>query len=812
MMRVRAVALMRVWSVSVACLCAATGAAQGVDLTIAELRFSAEAPTEGDPVTLTAFVQNVGTEPLTHDKDVDVWFFEGDPDTGALQVQAENAATGLAVGEVKPIRAKFRPRSGRFDIHAIVNPDPAESRVIEANRTNNEGRRLLTVAARSFRRSTDTERAAAVERGVRWVLDQQGEFIVKCPQDGIENPVIVPNCVICGLSLAGLPVTKKESPAWSPTEGGPGATSLAVLTLVAAGLDPSHPALAAALAYLLERDWNSFDVYDLAVVIPALVATQMRSQYLERVRFAVNRLLDRQLRIEKGVDARDDGGWGYGSVGDGAHMQYAIYALYAAKQWGVEIPRIAWEKAEKWVRSTQHRRGGWNYNLIESPWAEGPYGSMTATGLMAMKMLGVPLNDPQFVRGMKWLEDHYTVTSNPGSFHWHLYFLLSLQRMLDTPPQQQKIGSHDWYAEMADYLVGTQYPDGRWEENGEAFSSTAFAILFLTRYLPPSQAPDLSVVPSSIRTTPTTPAEGTPVSLQFTLTNLGRPLQRPVPVEVYDAHPADRGQPIASVEVLFPLRRADATATVTWKAQKAGVYDIYVAADPRATLPDLDRGNNFAAVRLQIAPPHASARERAQTALRELRPGVYQIGTVVLDRNRNEVAVPGQVWDISGLGAGGFLEYLATGILGKVHESVLVLDVDPIHLQTALLALGLDAENNLRAQGDTRVPRGDPVLLWVTWERNGQRERHRAEEIVFDVRRQAPMPQTHWVFTGSRFQGNLFMAESTQSLIATYRDPDAILNNPLPEGGDDEAYRPNRALLPPKGTPISLLIQPATIP
>lgn len=781
-------------------------AGAGVDLTIRELRFSNEAPSEGDPVTITAVVRNVGTDPLTENRDVDVWFFEGDPDAGALQIMAIESQAGLKPGEEKGIRARFRPRTGRFMIHAIANPDPATSKVEETSRANNEATRPLTVAARSFPSSTPEQRQQAVESARRWLLDQQGEIIVRCPQDGVENPAIVPNCIICRLSLAGLPTTKKPSPAWSPTEAGPAATSLAILTLIASGMKASDPPIAEALRYLFARDWNAFDVYDLAVIIPALVSTGDRDAHLSRVRFAVDRLVDKQLRVEKGHDPRDDGGWGYGLTADGAHMHYAIYALYSAKQWGAEIPRVVWEKAEHWVRSTQHHLGGWNYNLVDSPWAEGPYGSMTATGLMGLKMIGVLSDDPVAVRGLTWLTDHYTVTSNPGSFSWHSYFLLAIQRAMDTPPAQDRLGTHDWYEEMANYFVASQYPDGRWEENGDAFNTTCFGMLFLSRYTPKPYRPDLSVVPSSIRISPSAPVEGGPMSIRFTLTNFGTPIDL-VRVGVFNGDPARGGKQIVRQGVMFPTGRSDATADANWQAPATGKYDVFVVVDPDHAVSEYDRTNNVASVRVDVAPATSSAEERARTQLKELSPNVYQIGTVVLDRNRREVTVPGKTRL-----TGGFVEYFAVGPLGKVHESVLTLDVEPLHLQTALLALGLQPSNNLRTQGDGRVPAGDPVDLRVQWKRGGAPEDHRAEDLLVDVERQKPMEATHWVFTGSRVQGRTFMADATQSLVATYRDPDAILNHPLPGGSNDEAYRPNAALLPPIGTPVTLLIRPSNAP
>ena len=82
------------------------------------------------------------------------------------------------------------------------------------------------------------------------------------------------------------------------------------------------------------------------MVIPALVATQDVA-YRERVQFAVNQLVKKQLPVSGSefTDDRDDGGWGYGYSADGAHMNMVIYALYAAKQWGIDIPPDTWARA-----------------------------------------------------------------------------------------------------------------------------------------------------------------------------------------------------------------------------------------------------------------------------------------------------------------------------------------------------------------------------------------------------------------------------------------------------------------------------------
>ena len=187
----------------------------------------------------------------------------------------------------------------------------------------------------------------------------------------------------------------------------------------------------------------------------------------------------------------------------------------------------------------------------------------------------------------------------------------------------------------------------------------------------------------------------------------------------------------------------------------------------------------------------------------EIKEGVYRIGSVVLDENENGVFLKGEVNMQRGV-----VEYFACTRMGKLHESVLVLDVKPYQLQVALLLLGLEPGGNLEYQGDLRTPRGDSLEVWVEWEVDGKVKRHRAEDLVYNILEKKPMRRTPWIFTGSKIENGTFMADFEGSIIATYHDPYAIIDHPLPTGSDDTLYRANENLLPPKGTSVTVLLKP----
>ena len=181
---------------------------------------------------------------------------------------------------------------------------------------------------------------------------------------------------------------------------------------------------------------------------------------------------------------------------------------------------------------------------------------------------------------------------------------------------------------------------------------------------------------------------------------------------------------------------------------------------------------------------------------------LYRIGRLTVDMAKREVTVRG--WINMNKGA---IEYLACCAGGKLHESELVLDTKPMHLQIALILLGLEPKGNFEYQGDPSSPKGDPVEIWAQWKDGDEMKNVRAEQMILDSKKETPMKDTQWIFTGSAIFNGRFVADIEKSLIATYHDPAAIINNPLPEGADDTVYAVNSKLVPKRGTSVVLTIK-----
>lgn len=60
------------------------------------------------------------------------------------------------------------------------------------------------------------------------------------------------------------------------------------------------------------------------------------------------------------------------------------------------------------------------------------------------------------------------------------------------------------------------------------------------------------------------------------------------------------------------------------------------------------------------------------------------------------------------------------------------MDVVPYYLHVALLLIGLDFEGVVEYQGDTTIPRGDFLDIYVNWEYNNINTTVRIEDCIWD--------------------------------------------------------------------------------
>lgn len=193
----------------------------------------------------------------------------------------------------------------------------------------------------------------------------------------------------------------------------------------------------------------------------------------------------------------------------------------------------------------------------------------------------------------------------------------------------------------------------------------------------------------------------------------------------------------------------------------------------------------------------------------------------------------------------GILEYLAVAPGGKEYESLFRLHCRPMHLQQVLLMAGYEiGEPAAEARGDYSADQskraadaplaatppadywsktaGTPTRVAIDVEVQddaGAWVRRPVEAYLVDRETGWPPERLRWVFTGSYFvegdaeRPGFFAADRARSVIALWYDPTCLLNladdvgNPY--RGEDAGLEVNPATLPPRDTPMRLILRPA---
>ncbi len=201
--------------------------------------------------------------------------------------------------------------------------------------------------------------------------------------------------------------------------------------------------------------------------------------------------------------------------------------------------------------------------------------------------------------------------------------------------------------------------------------------------------------------------------------------------------------------------------------------------------------------------PVADDAAKQAPPVREIGPDTWEVGRVRLNKNTRTVEFPAVVNMDNGLG-----EYLLVHVKGKLHESVLRTDVDPYQIHLAMLLLGVKgATTNDWPESPTgRIP-GVPVSIEVVWKHGKKERRLRAEELILDQSRNAPMRNGTWTYNGSLQLNGLFLAQQTGSIISVITDPEALVNNPRPLRENDDNWVINTKKVPALETLVTVRIQ-----
>ncbi len=200
--------------------------------------------------------------------------------------------------------------------------------------------------------------------------------------------------------------------------------------------------------------------------------------------------------------------------------------------------------------------------------------------------------------------------------------------------------------------------------------------------------------------------------------------------------------------------------------------------------------------------PQAAATEKAENPVEKITDTYYRIGSVFLEKEKREVYLDGFVNMREGM-----IEVLACGRRGKLHESVLVMDIVPHDLQVALLLLGMDHTKATYSEDGMQLTGGEEVKISVSWDNDGKNKTVAAEKLLYNLIDEKPLKNARWVFIGSRLNEGVFMADMEESLITTYHDPNAIIDNAGEGADNDDLLAANTKLIPAVGTAVRMTMK-----
>lgn len=195
--------------------------------------------------------------------------------------------------------------------------------------------------------------------------------------------------------------------------------------------------------------------------------------------------------------------------------------------------------------------------------------------------------------------------------------------------------------------------------------------------------------------------------------------------------------------------------------------------------------------------------------------GVFEIGRVRLSKSDRTVTFPAVVNARQGP-----MEYFLVAPYGATHESVLRTEAQPYHVHIAMLLL--DARGDPHppgAPGQAGFPTrqienpwkraigGDPITVEVAWIGEGRTNRHRAEDLVYNLAEHAPMVPGPWTYSGSLIVEGTFIAQGNGAIAALIGNPSALINNPRKGSENDDIWTVNTNALPPVGTPVEVTLR-----
>lgn len=197
--------------------------------------------------------------------------------------------------------------------------------------------------------------------------------------------------------------------------------------------------------------------------------------------------------------------------------------------------------------------------------------------------------------------------------------------------------------------------------------------------------------------------------------------------------------------------------------------------------------------------------------------GRLQLGKLTLDRKTRAISLPATLNMREGI-----QEYLLATEKGKLHECLLFTEISPLNLNVALKLLRYQESPELfEILDEQEYPTGKfhqvpedqkaaaRLSLTLQWEKDGKTVSYPLNRLLYHSVLEKPMPADEpWLYTGSYLLNGKFAAAHYGDIIAIHTNQPSLINFPGKDRLNDEVWIPHQKLLPPLGTPLTLIITP----
>ncbi len=174
----------------------------------------------------------------------------------------------------------------------------------------------------------------------------------------------------------------------------------------------------------------------------------------------------------------------------------------------------------------------------------------------------------------------------------------------------------------------------------------------------------------------------------------------------------------------------------------------------------------------------------------------------------------------------GILEYICSMPNGKLHESLLVTDADPLHMSVGMALLKFNRFEKFFPERDENfewLPFTEPkpedyassrLQISAVYKKDGQEFRTDFSDLIINTRTGKGLPATEWLYTNSFFYEGCFQASMTGEVIAIFANRTSIINyiGDFNVGANDSGWIANPQNTLPIGTEFTITISQNPVP